>query len=100
MRISLLDEAEGAILDAWRTRSEEDNRSLGLAETAALAALAVFEKHSWVGQDDWEILSRIIRDETGEPEEESGYVADAIVAHGFHRFPSCPKAQRPREERT
>lgn len=93
MSVSLLREAEEAILNAWRKRSAEDNRSLGLAETAAIAALAVFEKQSWAGQDDWEILSRIIRHETGEPNEESGYVADAIIAYGFHRKPNCPAAQ-------
>lgn len=35
--------------------------------------------------DEREILARIIHYETGEPEEESGFVADAILAAGFRR---------------
>lgn len=52
---------------------------------AARAALAVFEQAHTPTDDEREILTRIIHDETGEPEEESGFVADAILAAGFRR---------------
>lgn len=46
---------------------------------------ALIEQAHTPTDDEREILTRIIHDETGEPEEESGFVADAILAAGFRR---------------
>jgi len=54
------------------------------AAAERLVSFARGEAHTPT-DDEREVLARIVRDETGEADEESGFVADAVLAAGFRR---------------
>ncbi|PRB01775.1 hypothetical protein [Microbacterium sp. MYb64] len=56
-REQLIEKTESAIQEAWNARARSDDRTYGLADVAARAALAVFEEANTPTDDEREALA-------------------------------------------